>query len=120
MFCLQFVFISAFIVLSGAVTDNARDLQKILNTQSLRHFRYNFNRENPSVPTRDFNFRIPAGTETLNAEVGYVTINNQRPVLTVYRYFRVPASDGNRYKVYVEANEAGMHWIVEGNLLAKQ
>lgn len=64
-----------------------------------------------------FSFRIPAGTETLNSEVGYVTLNNNRPVLTVYRYYRVPASDGNLYKVYVEANEAGMHWIVEGNKL---
>lgn len=36
-------------------------------------------------------------------------------MLTVYRYYRIPASDGNRYKVYVETNEAGMHWIVEGN-----
>lgn len=62
-----------------------------------------------------FTFRIPDGTETLNAEIGYVTLNNQRPVLTVYRYYRVPGSDGNLYKVYVEANEAGMHWIVEGN-----
>lgn len=38
-------------------------------------------------------------------------------MLTVYRYYRVPASDGNLYKVYVETNEAGMHWIVEGNEL---
>lgn len=62
-----------------------------------------------------FTFRIPTGTQTLNAEVGYVTRNNRGPVLTVYRYYRVPASDGNLYKVYVEANEAGMHWVVEGN-----
>lgn len=53
MFQLQFVLISIFIVIAGAVTDNARDLQKILNTQSIRHFRYNFNRNNPSVPTRE-------------------------------------------------------------------
>lgn len=53
MFQFQFVFISVFFVFSGAVTDNARDLKKILNTQSIPHFRYNYNRNNPSVPTRE-------------------------------------------------------------------
>lgn len=53
MFPLQFVIIGVCIVLSGAVTDNARDLRKILGTPSFQHFRYNFNRNSPSVPTRE-------------------------------------------------------------------
>lgn len=53
MFQSRFVLVSVFFVVAGAVTDNARDLQRILNTQSIRHFRYFNNRANPSVPTRE-------------------------------------------------------------------
>lgn len=56
---LSFVVLSVFIAFANALTDpatpnvNANDLQQILNTQSVQHFRYNYNRDNPSVPTRE-------------------------------------------------------------------
>lgn len=59
MFRFSFVVLSVFVVFSDAVTDpatpnvNSNDLQQILGTQSVRHFRYNYNRANPSVPTRE-------------------------------------------------------------------